>query len=79
MGLCCSKSCAASKREKSKPGYNEQRVKRNNRRRILWNDAPYMSVGRAILAGATFDDGYDPFGDAPVINRVMQVIAGTGT
>ncbi len=26
-----------------------------------------------------FDDGYDPFGDAPVINRVMQVIAGTGT
>ena len=22
---------------------------------------------------------YDPFGDAPVINRVMQVIAGTGT
>lgn len=62
-GLCCSKSCAASKREKSKPGYNEQRVKRNNRRRILWNDAPYMSVGRAILAGATFDDGYDPSDD----------------
>lgn len=37
-GLCCSKSCAAKKREKSKPGYNSERVKFNNTRRITWND-----------------------------------------
>ena len=30
-GLCCSKSCAASKREKSKPGYDPLIVARNNR------------------------------------------------
>lgn len=36
-GLCCSKSCAAHKREKSKPGYNPKRVIVNNARRALWN------------------------------------------
>ena len=30
-GLCCSKSCAAKKREESKPGYNIDTVLRNNR------------------------------------------------
>lgn len=30
-GLTCSKSCAAKKREKSKPGYDPEIVKRNNR------------------------------------------------
>lgn len=37
-GLCCSKSCAAKKREKSKPSYNAERVKENNIRRARWND-----------------------------------------
>lgn len=37
-GLCCSKSCAASKREKSKPNYNPKRVLENNIRRQNWND-----------------------------------------
>lgn len=36
-GLTCSKSCAASKREKSKPGYNPDRVKLNNERRENWH------------------------------------------
>jgi len=36
-GLCCSKSCAASKREKSKPNYNPKRVLANNIRRENWN------------------------------------------
>lgn len=36
-GLCCSKSCAAKKREKSKPSYNKQIVKQNNIRRKNWN------------------------------------------
>lgn len=30
-GLTCSKSCAAKKREKSKPSYNLETVQRNNR------------------------------------------------
>lgn len=37
-GLCCSKSCAASKREKSKKGYNPEKVALNNIRRENWND-----------------------------------------
>lgn len=36
-GLCCSKSCAAAKREKSKPGYNPVIVLYNNKRRENWN------------------------------------------
>lgn len=35
-GLCCSKSCAAKKREKSKPDYNPERVSLNNLRREHW-------------------------------------------
>lgn len=37
-GLCCCKSCAAEKREKSKPGYNPKRVAINNVRRLCWTD-----------------------------------------
>ncbi len=37
-GLTCSKSCAAKKREKSKPGYNKYTVAENNHRREHWND-----------------------------------------
>ena len=36
-GLCCSKSCAAKKRERNKPGYNLMRVAINNERREMWN------------------------------------------
>ena len=35
-GLCCSKSCAATKREKSKPGYDPLGVAINNERRENW-------------------------------------------
>jgi hypothetical protein len=37
-GLCCSKKCAAKKREESKPGYSPERVAENNYRREHWND-----------------------------------------
>lgn len=37
-GLCCSKSCAAKKREKSKPSCNAERVKLNNERRENWHN-----------------------------------------
>ena len=36
-GLCCSKSCSASKREKSKPNYDPKTVSENNERRKNWN------------------------------------------
>lgn len=37
-GLCCSKSCAAKKREREKPGYNPIIVAMNNERRENWVD-----------------------------------------
>lgn len=37
-GLCCSKSCAAKKRERAKPGYDPIRVAINNERRENWVD-----------------------------------------
>jgi len=37
-GLCCSKSCAAKKRESSKPSYDPERVARNNLIRSNWNN-----------------------------------------
>lgn len=40
-GLCCSKSCAAKKRERSKPGYDPHRVAVNNLRRESWTPSPY--------------------------------------
>ncbi len=55
-GLCCSKPCAAHKREKLKPGYNQNRVERNNRRRTFWNislahpDTNYYGVYRGRSA-----------------------------
>lgn len=36
-GLCCSKSCAAKKRETLKSGYCSARVEYNNLRRANWN------------------------------------------
>lgn len=47
-GLCCSKSCAAQKREKSKPGYNPITVARNNEKRDNWINRP------------DYVDDYDP-------------------
>lgn len=37
-GLTCSKSCAAKKREKARPGYNPATVAENNVRRERWNE-----------------------------------------
>ena len=70
-GLCCSKSCAASKREKSKPGYNPATVAENNIRRKDWNKGSwdvragqrvdgYTSEGYAVIDGVA----YDRFGEA---------------
>ncbi len=56
-GLCCSKSCAAKKREKGKPSYNAKRVKENNIRRSNWV-APYDSL-RLDYEGADNDQWGD--------------------
>jgi hypothetical protein len=36
-GLTCSKKCAAEKREKSKPDYDKNKVRKNNIKRELWH------------------------------------------
>lgn len=72
-GLCCSKSCAAAKREKDKPTYNAARVERNNERRANWK--PYYDRETATAVEGYTDEGYriidgvavDEF-DAPVYN-----------
>lgn len=59
-GLCCSKSCAAHKREKSKPSYDKTRVARNNTKRASWNlskNAPSVVGGSGIVTGYT-SEGY---------------------
>lgn len=55
-GLCCSKSCAASKREKSKSGYNAARVQFNNYRRQNWN-ANILDKGFGDICLANVEDG----------------------
>lgn len=75
-GLTCSKSCAASKREKSKPGYCPERVAANNVRREVWNSPIEPSVvGGAGRFGGYTSEGYRVFGgvaynefDEPVYN-----------
>jgi len=53
-GLCCSKRCAAKKREKSKPTYNPQTVLENNYRREHWHDYQKQDDSYCGL-----DDGLD--------------------
>jgi hypothetical protein len=63
-GLCCSKSCAASKREKSKPGYDPARVEKNNDRRILWatggNGGYVTAEGYRVRNGVAYDEWDNP-------------------
>ncbi len=66
-GLCCSKSCAAKKREKSKPNYNPKRVARNNARRSAWGegmvkDSNYYGEYR----GRRTSEGYKIYGTTAV-------------
>ncbi len=59
-GLTCSKSCAAKKREKSKPNYNADRVAKNNVRRLVWNDVATTSEGYRIIDGIAYDEFDEP-------------------
>lgn len=70
-GLTCSKSCAASKREKSKPSYKKERVEANNIRRALWNEkihdsdythkvTGYTSEGYKIIGGVAYNEWDEP-------------------
>lgn len=62
-GLCCSKSCAASMREKANPGYNSARVAKNNVRRDNWNGGNYdNSISHGVtMHDWNFDDMYGHF------------------
>ena len=62
-GLCCSKSCAAKKREMSKPGYDPERVTANNARRANWNKNSikgYTSEGYKVIDGVAYDEFDNP-------------------
>lgn len=67
-GLCCSKSCAAKKRETSKPNYNPERVERNNERRPSWglgmvrHTDPYYGEFR----GRYTSEGYKIYGNTAI-------------
>lgn len=63
-GLCCSKSCAAHKREKAKPGYNPERVGRNNVRRENWNVKDENHYGE--FKGRHTNEGYRIYGSTAV-------------
>lgn len=56
-GLCCSKSCAASKREKSKSSYDPARVAFNNKRRSKW------AKGGVRKELVYFNEWINPFDD----------------
>jgi len=64
-GLCCSKSCAAKKRERRKPGYNEEKVKLNNIRRENWveNGKDYWARNRGYPDFETYerDEGLEDY------------------
>lgn len=75
-GLCCSKSCAASKREKGRKNYSPIRVAKNNLRRVTWNPEArvgkrkqYTSEGYEVKDGVAYDEwghpvyAYDPYDD----------------
>jgi len=63
-GLCCSKSCAASKREKAKPGYNEQTVQANNIRRENWHVKDSNHYGD--FTGRYTSEGYKVYGNTAI-------------
>lgn len=65
-GKCCSKSCAASKREKSRPNYNAKRVTINNFRRKNWNNRVLDSNGYGDYTGRRTSEGYKIYGDMAV-------------
>lgn len=78
-GLCCSKSCAAKKREMSKPGYNPKRVEANNIRRENWNSGKLLPNGLAldeneygIYRGRRTSEGYKIYSSGVIHTAVDE-------
>ena len=66
-GLCCSKSCAAKKRESSKVGYNPKRVARNNIRRAAWNKGAVKDSNYyGDYNGRRTSEGYKIYGNTAI-------------
>ena len=57
-GLTCSKSCAASLREKAKPGYDPKRVTVNNFRRENWKEVAVDENEYGVFKGRYTSEGY---------------------
>lgn len=65
-GLCCSKSCASSKREQSKPDYNPERVEANNIRRANWNNKVLDENLYGAYTGKRTSEGYKIYGTTAI-------------
>ncbi len=65
-GLCCSKSCAASLREKSKDGYNPERVEANNIRRDNWVNKGLDENLYGTYKGKRTTEGYKVYGTTAI-------------
>lgn len=63
-GLCCSKSCAASKREKNRPGYDPKTVEINNERRMNWHIKDSNHYGD--FTGKYTSEGYRIYGHTAI-------------
>jgi hypothetical protein len=65
-GKCCSKSCAAELREKSKPDYNPERVAINNIRRENWNNPVTDENLYGKYTGKRTSEGYKIYGNTAI-------------
>ena len=62
-GLCCSKSCAAKKREMSRPDYNPERVKYNNLKRAGLLPRQEKDIDYVEMYNNSSDADNDQWGD----------------
>ncbi len=69
-GLCCSKSCAAKKREAAKPGYTPERVEANNIRRAAWWGVDENEYG--VYRGRRSSEGYKLYQDGDMDTAVDE-------
>ncbi len=59
-GLCCTKSCAATKREMSKPNYDPVKVIANNIKRENGDFNVRTTEGYKIVHGVAIDEWGEP-------------------
>lgn len=76
-GLCCSKSCAAKKREESKVGYDVEKVAINNIIRETWNENETDSNHYGTYKGRKTSECYKIYGNT-AINEFGEAVYNIG-